>query len=95
MQAISESDELELFETDLVVDLIDYKWDRYARSRHIFGFLIHLCYIFIMMDYIRIVYTNRKPYDFLDQRFSSIPPEIRFGMTQEEITYHLNTKHWF
>ena len=90
MQAISESDELEIFETDMVVDLIDYKWECYARNRHIFGFMIHLCYIFSMFYYIRIVYTERKPYDFYDKKFASIPPEIRFGMTHKEIENHLN-----
>lgn len=31
MQAISESDELNIFTTDLIKDLVDYKWDNYAQ----------------------------------------------------------------
>ena len=31
MQAISESDELSIFSTELIMDLVDYKWDNYAQ----------------------------------------------------------------
>ena len=39
MEAIANSDELAVFETDAVKDLIDYKWSAYASSIHILGFL--------------------------------------------------------
>lgn len=69
MQAISESEELEIFETDLVINLIDYKWGQYAKRQHILGFLIHLVYVFTMMAQIRLVYIHRKGYDLTDKRF--------------------------
>ena len=31
MQAIQESNELTIFETELVKDLIDYKWQKFAQ----------------------------------------------------------------
>ena len=39
MEAIANCDELEIFETDAVKDLIDYKWSSYASSIHILGFI--------------------------------------------------------
>lgn len=80
MQALSESEELSIFETDLVMDLIDYKWETYARRQHLFGFLIHLCYVFTMMANVRLVYVNRTPYNYTDSRFKEIPLEIRVGL---------------
>jgi hypothetical protein len=59
MQAISESEELCVFETPLIRDLIDYKWAQYARNQHLLGLSIHLLYVFTMMAYIGLVYVSR------------------------------------
>ena len=32
IDAVSNSDELEIFETDMIRDMIDYKWKTYARG---------------------------------------------------------------
>lgn len=52
MGAISESDELQIYETDLIMDMIDYKWDKFAGTQHRFGAGIHLCYQFVLIFYV-------------------------------------------
>jgi hypothetical protein len=34
MDVISESEELEIFKTDLIIDVIDFKWNRFAKRVH-------------------------------------------------------------
>ena len=45
MGAIQDSDELEIFETELVKDLIDYKWETFAKKQHMFAACIHITYV--------------------------------------------------
>lgn len=52
MDAIANSDELSIYETDLVKDLIDFKWLTYARRQHLFGGFVHLIYVLILIVYI-------------------------------------------
>ena len=56
MEAIANSTELEIFETDAVKDLLDYKWSAYASSIHILGFLFHLSYILELLQYLNITF---------------------------------------
>jgi len=34
MDALADSDELEIFKTDLIIDIIDFKWNRFAKRVH-------------------------------------------------------------
>ena len=45
IDAIAKSDELDMFETDLVIDLIDWRWNEFARAVHLRGFYFHIAYI--------------------------------------------------
>jgi hypothetical protein len=45
MDAISKSNELAIYKTDLVKDIIDYKWDNFAFSAHRIGAFMHMTYI--------------------------------------------------
>jgi maltodextrin utilization protein YvdJ len=56
MEAIANSEELEIFDTDAVKDLIDYKWQAYANQIHMFGFLFHVGYVFEIFVYLNITY---------------------------------------
>ena len=42
IDAICDSNELELFETKLLRDLIDWRWNAFAMKIHKVGFYIHL-----------------------------------------------------
>jgi hypothetical protein len=52
MNAIASSEELEIFKTELIKDMIDYKWQAFAQNTHRIGALMHCSYIIILMYYI-------------------------------------------
>jgi hypothetical protein len=56
IEALANSDELEVFMTDVVRDIIDYKWAVFARSVHQTGFLAHMFYVILLIVYISETY---------------------------------------
>jgi len=58
MSAIADSTELSIFETDLIRDMIDYKWLAYAANMHRFGAIIHITYVFTLMYYISDIFLR-------------------------------------
>lgn len=58
MNAICESDELEIFKSDLIIDLVDFRWNSIAKKVHTIGFCFHLCYILFLSLYINDTYLN-------------------------------------
>lgn len=51
-----DSEELDIFETDILKQLIDFKWEKYARIHHLIGCLAHLMYMFTLILYTNLVY---------------------------------------
>jgi hypothetical protein len=60
------NNELELFETQQVIDLITFKWQKYAKKLHLTGCIAHFTYVTILMIYIYHVYIQN---DQKDSRF--------------------------
>ena len=58
IDAIADSDELEIFETDIVIDLVDFRWEKFARIIHLRGLVVHCIYIITLMMYIRSTYLG-------------------------------------
>ena len=56
MNLCFESDEIEIFDQESIHALIEYKWNFFAKSIHIRGFLAHVFYIMILMLYVYEVY---------------------------------------
>ena len=52
MNALGETNELEIFQCKLVRDLILFKWERYAGKFHYIGMINHTCYVFIFALYV-------------------------------------------
>lgn len=52
----AESDEIDMFESESLQDLIAFKWDSFGWSFHFFGCVIHLLYIIILFLYTDFVY---------------------------------------
>jgi len=52
MNAVANSEELPIFKTDLIMDMIDYKWETFARRQHLIGLFVHLIYIIVLILYI-------------------------------------------
>jgi hypothetical protein len=60
MEAIASSEELSIFTTDLVMDLIDFKWERFAFKQHMFGAFIHFTYVMVLIYYINFTFLVEK-----------------------------------
>lgn len=60
MEAIAASEELSIFTTDLVMDLIDFKWERFAFRQHMFGAFIHFIYVMVLIYYINFTFLVQK-----------------------------------
>jgi hypothetical protein len=58
IDAIADSEELEIFTTDVVMDLIDFRWENFARKVHVRGLLVHCTYILTLTMYIRATYLG-------------------------------------
>ena len=63
IDALAESDELSIFETELIKDLIDFKWQQFAFRYHAWGFFFHVLYIIANSIYIKAVYVD-DPFGF-------------------------------
>lgn len=74
MRAIADSNELSIFETDLVRDMIDYKWYAYAANMHRFGAVIHIIYVCSLMYYISDVFLRTEEFDEVTHIRISPPP---------------------
>ena len=60
MKLICDSNQLELFNCDVVQDLIDFKWQRLGKRWHLVGCIFHFFYMFILMYYINMVYIHNE-----------------------------------
>jgi hypothetical protein len=56
MHAIANSDELSIFKTELVKDVLDYKWNTFAGRTHIIGLMFHITYVVSLLWYINEIF---------------------------------------
>jgi len=61
MDAVSNSEELGIFETDTVRDMIDYKWNSFAKKQHLFGGFVHMVYVVVLILYINHTFLVLQP----------------------------------
>jgi len=54
----ADSEELGMFETEAIQDLIEFKWIQFSWSLHFFGCCIHMGYIVILLVYSYLVYVK-------------------------------------
>ena len=52
MDLISDSTDIGIFKARQVLEVIDFKWDRYGANHHIVGFSNHVLYVFALCLYI-------------------------------------------
>ena len=52
----AESEEMSMFEAESLKDLIEFKWNSYAKNFHLFGCIYHIGYIWILLVYTKFVY---------------------------------------
>ena len=51
-------DELDVFNTDAMTDIIDFKWDAYGMRTHLVGAIMHMAQLGILVFYIDFIYIN-------------------------------------
>lgn len=54
-----ESDEIEMFSSESLMDCIEFKWTSYGQNWHFIGFFLHLVYIVILILYTDKVYIKK------------------------------------
>lgn len=67
MDALSNSKELEIFTSDVVKDLIDFKWVSFSRWQHQIGFFFHTVYVVGLAIYINYVYIRTYQREQLEE----------------------------
>jgi len=73
MGICNESDELEIYETQAIQQLIQFKWDTYAYNHHIIGVTFHGFHMLSLIVYINISYILNYNQDPKFQRWFVIP----------------------
>ena len=63
MEAIINSDEKEIFESEALTDMVDFKWEKYAFRRHIIGAFFHLVYLTCLLLYINHTFLINPTHD--------------------------------
>ena len=72
MGLLNASEELEIYDAKSIQEVIQFKWDTYARNHHIVGCIMHLFYICTLVVYINIVYINNAGTDKQKQVYSML-----------------------
>lgn len=52
------SGDLEVFDTDSIQELIDFKWTTFGQFQHMIGLIFHACQLVTLIVYINLVYIN-------------------------------------
>lgn len=58
MNMCQNSEELELFESQAIQDVIDFKWNTFAYKIHMVGCFFHFWYMTILIIYINAIYIK-------------------------------------
>jgi len=68
LEDCANSEELSIFETDTLKDMIEFKWNQYGYIFHLMGFLIHLVYVIMLFVYTDFVYINGGSVEALENK---------------------------
>ena len=52
------SEELELFNSEAIKDILYFKWKTFATKFHMIGCIMHFAYMFLLFNYIFQIYIN-------------------------------------
>lgn len=68
MDALANTEEIEIFELESVKDMLDFKWEKFAKRTHMIGFYFHTTYIFFLLCYIDDIYIHRDVSNLVNQQ---------------------------
>jgi hypothetical protein len=60
MGLLTKTDEFDIFETEAIQNLVEFKWQNYGRKLHYIGYIFHSIYMLTIMMYNYLVYVNNK-----------------------------------
>ena len=60
MSHLASTTQIEIFNTKAVQNLIEFKWNNYAKAFHFIFAFIHMIYLTTFLFYINTVYINRE-----------------------------------
>lgn len=46
------SDEMEIFDTKPIEEVVNFYWDNFGRKHHVFGFILHVLYVVLINFYV-------------------------------------------
>jgi hypothetical protein len=58
MKIIAQSEELDIFNTISLQDLIEFKWNEFGMMVHLVGCMMHMCQIAILIFYVHFIYIE-------------------------------------
>lgn len=58
MKLICDSDEIEIFQSRQINDVIDFKWQQFAKNLHLRGFFFHLINLATVSYFVHEVYVE-------------------------------------
>lgn len=58
VSVFQETEEVEIFDSTCIQEVIGYKWDVYGRRFHLLGFTMHCFYVVVMNIYVAEVYMK-------------------------------------
>ena len=73
MDAIVNSEELKIFESEGVIDMVDYKWATFAFKRHLIGSFFHAIYVGCLIAYIDHTFLKSRGSYHLDDNTRESP----------------------
>lgn len=62
MRLFADTDELEMFDTDTIQNIIEYKWTMYGRKHHFLGMAMHMFYTLMLNVYVMEAYLQETAY---------------------------------
>lgn len=58
IQSVGETEELTVFDSKALLDLIDFKWNVYAKYVHQVGLFSHLSYVIVFIIFVNTFYVT-------------------------------------
>lgn len=62
MNLFADTEELEMFDTDTIQNIIEYKWTMYGRQHHFLGMAMHMFYTMMLTVYVNEAYLKETQY---------------------------------
>ena len=82
-ECLAGCNELEIFETDLIRDLIDYKWRTFAFKQHLIALIVHASYVLVLIYYINFTYVENRDWNSeLEEMEITVHADVSYNVWQ-------------